>query len=121
MSRSTRKPYSAVTGVRSAKKYKQQAARGLRRKQNQWLRTSDCQNEHSLIPHRLECTWNQVYCWGRDGSQRYSVPTRREWSEFRRLEQGLFRDPREENYLKKHASARPNVWPPVWYVELTRK
>jgi len=74
MSRSTRKPYSAVTGVRSAKKDKQQAARGLRRKQNQWLRTSDCQNEHSLIPHRLECTWNQVYCWGAMGVRGTASP-----------------------------------------------
>jgi len=24
-----------------------------------------------LVPHRLECAWNNNYCWDRDGAQSY--------------------------------------------------
>ena len=39
MSRSYRKPYAAITGTKSAHEDKKAAARGLRRRQNQWLST----------------------------------------------------------------------------------
>ena len=70
MSRSIRRPYAAVTGTASAKDDKRMAHRGVRRKQNLALRT--CADfEEFLAPHRLECTCNNTYCWGRDGAQRY--------------------------------------------------
>ncbi len=39
MSRSYRKPYTAITGTKSAHADKKVAARGVRRRQNQWLYT----------------------------------------------------------------------------------
>jgi hypothetical protein len=67
VSRSYRAPYASVTGVRSAADDKRFAARGVRRKQNQWLRgTTDF--DEAIVPHRLECPWNEVYCWDRDAS-----------------------------------------------------
>ena len=70
MSRSYRRPFAAVNGVVSAKKDKQLAHRGARRKQNLAVKT--CQDfGELLLPHELECAWNNNYCWERDGSQRY--------------------------------------------------
>jgi hypothetical protein len=70
MSRSTRRPYAAVTGTASAKDDKRMAHRGVRRKQDLALKT--CKDyEEFVAPHRLECAWNNNYCWGRDGAQRY--------------------------------------------------
>lgn len=73
MSRSYRKPYTAITGTQSAHADKKMAARGLRRGQNQWLHNLD-DLEGDLIPHRLECAWNNTYAWGRDGRQRLVFP-----------------------------------------------
>jgi hypothetical protein len=70
MSRSYRRPYAAVTGVRSAKQDKILAHRGERRAHRDALRTA-VDFEDFLLPHRLECAWNEVYSWGRDGHQRY--------------------------------------------------
>ena len=70
MSRSTRRPYAAITGLSSAKWDKQMAHRGLRRKQNLHLKTC-LDYDNLLLPHPLECPWNNTWCWGRDGSQRY--------------------------------------------------
>ena len=70
MSRSYRRPYAAITGLASAKCDKQLAHRGVRRKQNLALKV--CPDfENLLIPHRLECHWNDTYNWGRDGAQSY--------------------------------------------------
>lgn len=70
MSRSYRRPFAAITGTASAKDDKRVADRGVRRKQNFALKT--CTDYESLlIPHRLECAWNNNYCWGRDGAQGY--------------------------------------------------
>jgi len=80
MSRSYRKPYCAVTGTNSAKEDKQRAARGVRRKQDQWLRTLD-DPDAALAPHRLECGWNDVWSWGRDGKQRLQVPSPKDRAE----------------------------------------
>jgi hypothetical protein len=68
MSRSYRRPYAAITGNASAKQDKRMAHRGVRR--NQKLALSTCEDyENLLLPHRLECAWNNTYVWGRDGSQ----------------------------------------------------
>jgi hypothetical protein len=70
MSRSTRRPYTAITGLPSAKWDKQMAHRGVRRKQNLLLKTC-LDYDNLLLPHPLECHWNNTYNWGRDGSQCY--------------------------------------------------
>jgi hypothetical protein len=70
MSRSYRRPFAAITGLASAKSDKQLAHRGVRRKQNHALKT--CTDfENLLLPHCLECHWNNTYNWGRDGAQSY--------------------------------------------------
>jgi hypothetical protein len=70
MSRSTRRPFAAITGAASAKDDKRIAHRGVRRKQNLALKTC-LDYEEMLIPHPLECAWNNTWCWDRDGSQNY--------------------------------------------------
>ncbi len=70
MSRSYRRPFSAITGLAIAKSDKQMAHRGVRRKQNLALKI--CADfDNFLVPHRLECHWNNTYSWGRDGCQCY--------------------------------------------------
>lgn len=73
MSRSYRKPYAAVTGAKSAHDDKKMAARGLRRRQNQWLHMLRDADE-ALVPHRLECAYNNTYSWDRDGRQQLVFP-----------------------------------------------
>ncbi len=73
MSRSYRKPYTAVTGNKSAHDDKKLAARGLRRRQNQWLHMLRDADE-ALVPHRLECPCNNTYNWERDGRQHLVFP-----------------------------------------------
>jgi hypothetical protein len=68
MSRSTRRPFAAITGLASAKDDKRLAHRGVRRKQNLALKIC-ADYENLLLPHRLECHWNNTYIWGRDGAQ----------------------------------------------------
>jgi hypothetical protein len=70
MSRSYRRPFAAITGVASAKSDKQMAHRGVRRRQNLTLKTC-ADYENLLLPHTLECHWNDTYNWGRDGGQCY--------------------------------------------------
>ena len=71
MSRSYRKPACAVCCVRSAKDDKRHANRGVRRRQNQYLRDSQIADDYDgfLIPHTYECSFNETYSWGRDGCQ----------------------------------------------------
>jgi hypothetical protein len=81
MSRSYRRPFAAITGTASAKDDKRLAHRGVRRKQNLALRS--CSDfEELLLPHALECPWNNTYIWGRDGAQCYWSPYRlnSEWA-----------------------------------------
>ena len=73
MSRSYRRPFAAVTGAASAKDDKRLAHGGVRRKQNLALRTclkTGIDYETLLLPHPLECTWNDTWVWDRDGAQR---------------------------------------------------
>jgi hypothetical protein len=70
MSRSRRRPYTAITGIVSAKNDKRMAHHGVRGKQNRALRT--CFDfENLLLPHPFECPWNNNWCWDRDGKQYY--------------------------------------------------
>jgi len=77
VSRSYRKPYTAVTGTKSAHDDKKFVARGLRRSQNQWLHILQDANE-ALVPHRLECAYNNTYNWERDGRQHLVFPDSQE-------------------------------------------
>lgn len=76
MARSYRKPYSAVTGVRSAHADKTQAARSVRRAQNLALKSFIGDWDEFLIPHKYECSDNDVWGWGRDGNQYYRAEPR---------------------------------------------
>ena len=69
MSRSYRRPFAATNGTASAKNDKRWAHRGARRKQNLALKTC-ADYENLLVPHQLECTWNNTWAWSRDGAQR---------------------------------------------------
>lgn len=118
MSHSYRRPYAAVTGVRSAKQDKIMANRGVRRAQN--LATKRMlHDEDVLMPHRLECAWNDVYCWGRDGSQFWQVPDARQWSSHCLQINGLY--PYSEKMWQRYLAGKPPVWPPAWYTKLLRK
>lgn len=69
MSRSYRLPYSAITGHSSAKGDKIQAHRGVRASQKHAIR--NCLDwDEFLIPHRYECSYNDVWSWHRDGKKR---------------------------------------------------
>jgi len=72
MSKSYRRPYSSVTGNRSAHEDKTVAARSVRRTQNHALQTALANNvdwDEFLMPDIYECAANEVYGWSRDGSQ----------------------------------------------------
>ena len=73
MSRSYRKPYSAITGTNSAKQDKIFAHRAERRAQN--LAIKLCLDwDEFLIPDKLECSYNDPWGWGRDGKQSLHFP-----------------------------------------------
>lgn len=72
MSKSYRKPYSAITGVKSAHDDKTVAARAVRRAQNHALRNAIANGidwEDFMLPEIYECAFNDVWSWGRDGNQ----------------------------------------------------
>lgn len=114
MARSYRKPYAAVTGSRSARVDKQMAARGVRRKQNQHLKTS-WEDEDFLLPHRLECHHNDVWGWDRDGHQYLQIPNAASWSRFCLEINGL------HPYDQWPGWKVDTTWPPRWFADLMRK
>jgi hypothetical protein len=70
MSKSYRKPYSTITGHTSAAEDKRIARRMVRHQQNQDIRdliSGDEDLDSFLISHRYECSFNDVWSWGRDG------------------------------------------------------
>ena len=72
MSRSHRRPYSAITGTGSAADDKRIARRNVRRAQNHALRAhraAELDWDKFLIPDVYECAYNDVWGWGRDGKQ----------------------------------------------------
>lgn len=73
MSRSYRRPYAVFTSAESAHEDKKMAARGLRRRLNQWLHILN-DPEVALIPHRFECPHNDNWTWERDGRQYLAYP-----------------------------------------------
>lgn len=84
MSRSFKhQPFMAICGGGSAQYDKTLAARGVRRAQRQAIHNTLHIGEYDVvIPHRLECAFNEVYSWGRDGNQMYWRPSEyhdKEW------------------------------------------
>lgn len=119
MSRSYRhQPFAAITGSKSAKQDKIMAHRGVRRAQNYATRLM-LRDENVLMPHRLECSWNEVYSWGRDGHQSWQYPGARDWSRY--LAQVNRTYPYDCNWYDKWLRRNPPQWPPEWYVKMLRK
>ena len=67
MSRSYRKPYTAITGLPRSHDDKKKALRGVRCRQNAWLRSLK-DYDLALVPHRHECAFNNTYCGQETGS-----------------------------------------------------
>ena len=76
MSRSYRKPYTAITGLPRSHDDKKKASRGVRCRQNAWLR-SLTDYDLALVPHRNECAFNNTCLWARDGKQFFTCPYNR--------------------------------------------
>lgn len=112
MSRSIRRPYSAITGNGSANWDKITARRNVRRKQNQWLKTLT-DYDSALAPHKYECAWNSTYSWDRDGSQFLRLPSNYDWQTHQEVLQGLWEG--------THLAVEYATWPPQWFQRLKRK
>jgi hypothetical protein len=112
MSRSRRRPYSAIAGGDSANLDKTTARRNVRRKQNQWLKTLT-DYDSALVPHKYECSWNDTYDWGRDGAQFLMLPSHSDWQTHQEVLQGLWK---ESRWTRGYAT-----WPPRWFQQLKRK
>jgi len=112
MSRSTKRPFAANCGGRSANWDKTTARRGVRRKQNQWLKTLT-DYDSALVPHKYECAWSDTYSWGRDGAQVLMLPTFFDWETHQEVLQGLLK-------MDRWASGYA-TWPPRWFERLKRK
>lgn len=69
MSRSYRKPYASIVGVRSVKQDRTLASRAFRRLTNFYLRSNPSEDSF-LLPHRYEATHNSRYSWTTDGRNR---------------------------------------------------
>ncbi len=69
MSRSYRKPYASICGIRSAHADKTFASRAYRRLQNRVLRSCQDWDEFSN-PCQYEASGNDVWGWSRDGNNR---------------------------------------------------
>lgn len=117
MSESYRHPYSAVTGTSSARLDKRFANRGVRRKQNVWLRTQWFEEEMGIVPHRFECSHNEVYSWGRDGHQYLHTLDAHAWQiHLRARECAVSNAPYSGWFVRQYGT-----WPPRWYEKLKRK
>lgn len=116
MSRSYRRPYSSVCGNCSARQDKTRAARGVRRKQDAWLKTQWYEEEMGVVPHKLECDWNEIYSWTRDGGQYFRVPSAHDWNNH--LE--ALECTRNDSYGRWMKECY-GTWPPRWFQRLLRK
>lgn len=112
MSRSRRRPYSASCGTGSANWDKTAARRGVRRKQNRWLKTL-ADYDRALAPHKYECAWNDTYSWNRDGKQFLQLPGRFDWERHQEVLHGRW----QGSYFARDYG----TWPPRWFERLKRK
>lgn len=116
MSRSRRRPYSAVCGPDSANQDKTRARRGVRRKQELWLKTL-ADYDSALAPHKYECAWNNTYCWSRDGGKSPQLPSQVDWEWHQEVLQGLWKG----GWKSAHWANEYATWPPRWFERLKRK
>ena len=116
MSRSRRRPYSAICGTGSANWDKTAARRGVRRKQNRWLKAL-ADHDSALVPHKYECAWNDTYSWNRDGKQFLQLPGRFDWKTHQEVLQGRWKD----SHYAGHYARDYATWPPRWFERLQRK
>jgi hypothetical protein len=115
MSRSYKKqPFMAICGNGSAKQDKIQAHKGERRAHKRTIHKALTEQDYDiLLPHRLECSWNNIYSWGRDGNQRWCIPSH---TEYQWHLEALY----EPNSIW-YGDESYSQWPPSWYVEMMRK
>jgi hypothetical protein len=115
MSRSRKKnPFMAICGNGSAKKDKTQAHRGERAAHKRAIHKAMKEQDYDvLLPHKHECSWNEVYSWGRDGNQMYQVPSRYSWNKYCMAHF-------EPDYIW-YKDEDAMIWPPKWFVEMMRK
>ena len=118
MSRSFKhQPFAAICGGNSAQHDKTLAARGIRRRHRQVLHIALHTGEYEVVlPHRLQCSHNEVYSWGRDGNQTWQGLDHRDW--FRYLEAT---NSGHNHWLRNWYEESYSTWPPQWYKEMMRK
>ena len=105
MSRSYKhQPFMAICGGGSAKHDKALAHRGIRQANRSAIINAAKQQDFQdfLAPHKFECSWNDTYCWGRDGNQIYQALSAQDRS----------------RYLESEPDGQ---WPPDWYIRMMRK
>lgn len=119
MSRSfKRQPFMAICGNGSAKRDKTLAHQGVRRAHRLTLHNAlKSEDFDVLLPHRLECSWNNTYSWGRDGKQKYRGLRAKDWGRYVQATEFITMWPAMQRYVTKHFSE----WPPQWYVQMMRK
>lgn len=119
MSRSFRHtPMVAICGNNSAKHDKTLAARSVRRRHRQVLYIALRTGEYDVIlPHRLQCSHNNVYSWSRDGSQRWCGLDAKDWDRYiKETTHGFSYFGIEDFWYNEDAT-----WPPQWYKKMMRK
>jgi len=116
MSRSFRhQPFQSITGNPSAKRDKVMAHKGERRTYNKVLHIALKEQDFDvLLSLRSECSWNNVYCWNRDGKQRWCGLTSKDWYDYIQAN-----DPTSWLYEWRHEHF--STWPPAWSLEMMRK
>ena len=121
MSRSFKKqPFMAICGNGSAKQDKTIAHRGERRAQRAAICKAVIEDdfENFLLPHRLECSGNEVYSWGRDGNQLYQGLDAKDWVGHH---EAIFGGTHGWLGLSCYQNSDYEVWPPMWYQRMMRK
>jgi len=121
MSRSFKhKPFQSITGTYSAKQDKRLANRGVRKAHREALHKALLYQDYDvLLPHRLECSWNEVYSWGRDGHQMYQGLDARDWFRYLKAINPEIH-PRHPWAIRRY-NKNPETWPPSWYLDMMRK
>lgn len=122
----------SVCGNSSAKDDKKHAHRGERNKQNLTIRL-ELKNgdfENFLLPHKRECSWNEVYSWGRDGNQVYWELDKKDWDRYLEATRPLTKEDKIAELEAALDGRRYSAhlwgedyacWPPMWYKKMLRK
>lgn len=114
-------PMAAICGTGSAHQDKTMAARSVRRAHRQAIHNAiRTQELDVLLPHRLECSHNETYCWVRDGSQRWCGLGAKERQKFvEATTPGVYSRWGIMDYY--HGDEDYMQWPPLWYQRMMRK